>query len=200
VGLALLSTALVACSATGSSTNAPGMMAGSSANNPGAMMGGSGSMMGDGTYHYAPLTCPAPAGLPGTTVAVMVGDMGVTKMMSGTAPTGARMMLRTSLLSAPAGQVSFVVSNMGWRTHEMVIVPLADGQQAGARVPGSDGKVDETGSLGEASNPCGSGAGDGITSGSVGWVTASLPAGHYELFCNEPNHYADGMWQEFDVT
>lgn len=176
------------------------MMGGSSTVRPGAMMGGSGAMMGDGTYHYSRLTCSAPSDLPGTTVEVMVGDMGMTTIMSGTAPTGARMMLRTSPVSAPSGQVSFVVSNMGWRTHEMVILPLAAGQQAGTRVPGSDGKVDETGSLGEASNPCGSGSGDGLTSGSVGWVTVSLPAGRYELACNEPNHFADGMRQEFDVT
>jgi len=178
----------------------PGMMGGPPASSAGGMMVGSGSMMGDGTYHYARLTCSAPAGLPGTTVSVMVGDMGMTQMMAGTAPMGARMMLRSSLISAPAEQVSFVVSNMGWRTHELVILPLADGAQAGTRVPRPDGKVDETGSLGEASNPCGAGAGDGITSGSVGWVTVTLPAGHYELLCNEPNHYADGMWQEFDVT
>ena len=173
------------------------MMGGSPAS---GMMGGSGSMMGDGIYHYAPLACSAPAGLPGTTAAVMLGDMGMSQMMAGTAQMGARMMLRSSLISDPDGQVSFVASNMGWRTHELVIVPLADGQQAGTRVPGPDGKVDETVSLGEASTPCGAGAGEGITSGSVGWVTVTLPVGHYELLCNEPNHYADGMWQEFAVT
>lgn len=178
------------------------MMGGaSSAENPTPMMGGgTGSMMGDRTYHYSPLTCSAPTQLPGTTVHVMVGDMGMTRMMAGTAPIGARMMLRTSPLTAPAGQVSFIVSNMGWRTHEMVVLPLAAGQHPGTRVPGADGKVDESGSLGEASNPCGAGSGDGITSGSVGWVTLSLSPGRYELVCDEPNHYADGMWQEFDVN
>jgi len=200
VSLALLSGGLVGCSATITSGDDPRMMGGSSATSTSATMGGSGSIMGDGTYHYAPLTCSAPAGLPGNTVAVMVGDMGMTQMMTGTAPMGSRMMLRTSLISAPAGQVSFVVSNMGWRTHELVILPLADGRQAGTRVPGPDGKVEETGSLGEASTPCGAGTGDGITSGSVGWVTVTLPVGHYELLCNLQNHYADGMWQEFDIT
>jgi hypothetical protein len=44
------------------------------------------------------------------------------------------------------------------------------------------------------------GAGKGITSGQVGWVTLSLAPGHYELVCNVQNHYADGMHREFTVT
>jgi hypothetical protein len=66
--------------------------------------------------------------------------------------------------------------------------------------PGSDGKVDETGSLGEASASCAGGAGDGITAHSVGWTTITLQPGRHELVCNLPNHYTDGMYQELDVT
>jgi len=78
--------------------------------------------------------------------------------------------------------------------------PLAAGASAGHRVPGSDGKVAETGSLGEASASCAAGTGDGVTAGSVGWTTVTLPPGRYELLCNLPNHYADGMWQELIVS
>jgi uncharacterized cupredoxin-like copper-binding protein len=166
----------------------------------GTGMGGQGMMGGDSTYHYSRLTCSAPASLPGSPITVMLGDMGVTQMMGGTAPLGVRMMLRAVLASVPAGQVSLVAENMGWRTHELVILPLADGATAGQRVPGADGKVDETGSLGEASTPCGAGAGHGIMSGSVGWTTVTLAPGRYELVCNLPNHYADGMNQEIVVT
>jgi len=81
-----------------------------------------------------------------------------------------------------------------------VILPLPGGAAAGQRVPGADGTVEETGSLGEASNSCAAGTGEGITSGAVGWTTLTLPAGRYELVCNLPNHYADGMYQELDVT
>jgi uncharacterized cupredoxin-like copper-binding protein len=28
----------------------------------------------------------------------------------------------------------------------------------------------------------------------------TLAPGHYELVCNLENHYADGMYQELDVT
>ncbi|MEP7021811.1 MAG: hypothetical protein ABI808_14290 [Pseudonocardiales bacterium] len=109
------------------------------------------------------------------------------------------MMLRANPATVPAGQVSLVASNLGWRTHELVVLPLVSGG-VGRLVPGADGKVSETGSLGEASGDCAGEAGKGIPAGSAGWVTVTLPAGRYELLCNLPNHYADGMRQELDVT
>ena len=126
--------------------------------------------------------------------------MGMTQTTGGTAPLGGHMMLRADPPTATAGQISIIASNMGWRTHELVILPLAAGTSAGHRVAGSDGKVAETGSLGEASASCAGGTGEGVTAGSVGWTTVTLPAGRYELLCNLPNHYADGMWQELIVT
>jgi uncharacterized cupredoxin-like copper-binding protein len=150
-------------------------------------------------YHFSRLTCAAPA-LPGRGVTVMVGDMGMTHMMNGTAPLGAPMMLRAQPSSVPAGPVSLVVENVGWRTHELVVLSLAPGAVVGQRAIGADGKVDESGSLGEASASCRAGSGDGIDSGAVGWTTLTLQPGRYELVCNLPNHYADGMRQELDVT
>ena len=157
-------------------------------------------MMGGSDYHYSRLTCSAPNSLPGTTVRVRLADMGMTQMMSGTAPLGSHMMLRATPATEPAGQIGLVASNMGWRTHELVILPLAAGTAAGQRVPGPDGKIDETGSLGEASSGCSGGTGDGITAGKVGWTTVTLAPGRYELVCNLQNHYADGMYQELVVT
>jgi uncharacterized cupredoxin-like copper-binding protein len=160
------------------------------------------SMMGSVPhgYHLSRLTCSAPPSLPGSTIYVMVGDMGMTSMMGGVAPLGARMMLRAVPTSVPAGRVSFAVGDMGWRTHEMVVLPLAPGQAAGQRAPGRDGRVDETGSLGEASASCAAGSGEGIEPGTVGWVTLTLSAGRYELVCNLRNHYANGMYQAFVVS
>jgi uncharacterized cupredoxin-like copper-binding protein len=130
----------------------------------------------------------------------MLADVGMTQMMGGTAPLSARMVLRSAPATVTAGQVSLVATNMGWRTHELVILPLGAGASAGQRVPGADGKVDETGSLGEASTSCSAGAGDGIQAGTVGWTTVTLAPGRYELVCNLPNHYVDGMHQELLVT
>ncbi len=159
-------------------------------------------MMGssDSTYHYSRLSCSAPATVSAAPITVMLGDMGMTRMMTGTAPLGARMMLRAVPATVPAGPITLVAENMGWRTHELVILPLADGASPGQRVSGADGKVDESGSLGEASTACGTGAGDGIPSGSASWTTVTLAPGRYELVCNLPNHYADGMYQEIVVT
>ncbi len=120
-------------------------------------------------------------------------------MMGGTAPMGAQMRLHATPATEPAGPTSLVVSNVGWRTHELVFLPLA-AAAVGQRVPGSDGKVSQAGSVGEASSSCASGAGTGLTSGSVGWVTVTLAPGRYELLCNLPNHYADGMRQELTIS
>ena len=67
-------------------------------------------------------------------------------------------------------------------------------------VVNEDGKIDETGSLGEALNSCAADKGEGITSGSVGWTTLTLAPGHYEIVCNLTNHYADHMYQGLVVT
>jgi uncharacterized cupredoxin-like copper-binding protein len=161
---------------------------------------GPGTMGGGSVYHFSKLTCTAPGDLPGHTVNVVLGDMGMTRMMGGTAPLGAHMRLRAVPGTLAAGRVSLVAANMGWRTHELVILPLAAGESDGQQVPGSDGQVDETGSLGEASTSCGGGGGDGIRAGTASWTTLTLAPGRYELVCNLPNHYADGMHQEIRVT
>lgn len=173
----------------------PGMMSGPGASVPHPI--GSPMMGGGSGYHHSQLTCSAPNSLPGAKVNVALADMGMTRVMSGTAPLGSHMMLRATPVTAPAGQISLIASNMGWRTHELVILPLA--AAAGQRVPGPDGKVAETGSLGEASHSCAAGTGDGIRAGAVGWTTVTLAPGRYELVCNLRNHYADGMYRELVV-
>ena len=191
---------LAGCSATGGQPSGDGMMGGSQS---ATGMGGSRTGAGMGSvpgYQDAPLSCSAPDPLPGRTVAVALGDMGMSSMMGGDAPMGARMMLRATPSTVAAGQVSLVVSNLGWRTHEVVVLPLPAGAAAGQRVPQANGKIDETGALGEASNSCAGGSGQGITSGSVGWTTLTLAPGRYELVCNLKNHYANGMYQELVVT
>jgi uncharacterized cupredoxin-like copper-binding protein len=139
---------------------------------------------------FGAITCSAPD-VPGRQVDVVLSDGGSSMM-------GGRPMMVTMRVdpgTVAAGQVSFVVHNRGALAHELVILPLPrDGP--GTRPSGSDGQVDESQSLGEASASCAEGTGDGIASGSTGWVTLSLQPGRYELVCNEPWHYAAGM---FDV-
>ena len=201
-GKALALVAATACltlaGCTSSTGTGPGMMGRGSVT---ASTGTGPGMMGGGSvYHFSRLTCRAPPDLPGRTVNVTLGDMGMTQMMGGTAPLGAHMMLRAVPHTVAAGKVSLVAANRGWRTHELVVLPLAAGELAGQLVPGPGGKVDETGSLGEASTSCGAGTGDGIRPGTVSWTTLTLAPGRYELVCNLANHYADGMYQEILVT
>lgn len=177
----------------GPTTNRAGN-AGNTGAASGGMMASGRSMMGSA------FTCTAPTDLPGARVTVSLVDM---PMMSGTgdpAPLGVPMRLRSAVTTVPAGQVTFVAANLGARTHELVVLPLASGQLAGARAAASDGKVAEDASLGEASASCSAGSGEGIAPGATGWVTLTLAPGRYELLCNEANHYADGMRTELDVT
>ncbi|TPG17028.1 hypothetical protein [Pedococcus bigeumensis] len=129
----------------------------------------------------------------------MLADMGMTRMVGGDAPMGARMMLDAAPASTSAGTVTFVASNMGWRTHELVVMPLSDQAAAGRRVAGADGRVAEDDSLGEASSSCAAGSGEGIDAGAVGWVTLRLAPGRYELVCNLKNHYVNGMYEELTI-
>jgi uncharacterized cupredoxin-like copper-binding protein len=153
--------------------------------------------------------CQVPASLPGAKVTVVLADMGGDRpggtsdgrVMGGRSMMrGSHMMLHADRLTVPAGRVSLVAVNRGTRTHELVVLPLAGGARVGARAVRADNRVDEAGSLGEASHACRSGAGSGITAGAAGWVTLALASGRYELVCNLPGHYAAGMHTELDVT
>lgn len=190
--------AFVAAAVAGCGTSTPTVV---SSAGPGMMAGSVGAgMMGDWRHVHPRFSCSAPSSLPSRTVRVFLADMGMHRTSGGRAPVGARMLLRAFPRTVPAGRVTFVAENMGWRAHELVILPLAPGAVDGQRTPGTDGTVSETGSLGEASRSCGPGAGTGINAGTVGWASVTLAPGHYELICNRPNHYVDGMHEELTVT
>lgn len=137
--------------------------------------------------------CTPPANSIKQSLDVTVSDMGM--MMSRVR----RMTISASTSTLVSGKVNILVTNLGMSTHEVVILPLANGQSAGQRKVGPDGKVDETGSVGEISNNCNAGVGEGILPGSRGWATLTLAPGRYELICNLPDHYAGGMYYEFQV-
>jgi len=143
---------------------------------------------------YGAFACPAPT-LLGVTVSVQVADAG--DMMMSRSPM--RATLAATPPTVPSGRVSFAAFNTGVLVHELVVLPLpADGP--GTRLTGTDGKIDESELLGEASRSCRAGVGDGIAPGSIGWTTVDLKAGRYELVCDEPWHYAAGMFNILTVT
>ena len=146
--------------------------------------------------------------LSGTVVNVSLTDMGGSMagqgggMMGqgGGVMSGGSMRLSADQASVAHGTVSFLVTNGGGIKHEMVILPLPASQTAGTRPIGGNAKVDEAGSLGEASNNNGKDAGKGIEPGASSWTTVTLAPGQYELVCNLPNHYSAGMYTQLTVT
>ncbi|MFE6157135.1 sulfocyanin-like copper-binding protein [Streptomyces sp. NPDC057889] len=149
--------------------------------------------------------CSAPA-RKGHVVDVTVADMGPGMMRPNWRTAGpgwqgmGMMRLSAAPSTVPAGVVSLRVINVGALPHEVVVLPLPAGQAAGERPTGSDGKVNEAGSRGEASRSCGAGTGNGIKPGAMAWTTVTLKPGRYELVCNLPGHYMTGMYTELDVT
>uniref|UniRef100_UPI002AD281A8 hypothetical protein n=1 Tax=Frankia sp. Cr1 TaxID=3073931 RepID=UPI002AD281A8 len=158
----------------------------------------------------SPPPVAAPCGTPplaGTVVNVTLADRGG-GMMSGRYEPGPMMggpggmdLMRVivNVGVVPAGTVSLRALNAGRRIHELMVLPLPAGQVVGQRPVDGDGRIDEAGSLGEASRSCGAGSGDGITAGSTGWTTLTLSPGRYEFVCNLPFHYAAGMYTELDA-
>jgi uncharacterized cupredoxin-like copper-binding protein len=144
--------------------------------------------------------CAVP-NLSGTTVNVTLTNMGG-PMMGGNngSMSGGAMRLQADQATVQHGTVSFLATNGGSVTHELVILPLPESQIVGTRLIGGDGKIDEAGSLGEASNTCGEGAGEGILPGASGWVSVKLAPGRYELVCNLSGHYAAGMYTQLTVN
>jgi uncharacterized cupredoxin-like copper-binding protein len=153
--------------------------------------------------------------LPGTVVNIALMDMGGPMMNGGNGMmggggngmmggggriSGAAMGLSLDRATVGPGTVSFLASNRGSISHELIVLPLSDSQAVGTRPVGRDNKVDESGSLGEASTTNGPGAGEGITPGAASWVTMDLAPGRYEVLCNLPGHYAAGMYSELNVS
>jgi uncharacterized cupredoxin-like copper-binding protein len=120
-------------------------------------------------------------------------------MVGGGGVRGGMMRLTTDAASVPHGVVSFVASTLGSINHELVILPLPTDQIVGTRALGADSKIDESTSIGEASNTCGAGTGEGIAPASSSWTTVTLTPGRYELVCNLPGHYASGMYAQLTV-
>ena len=95
--------------------------------------------------------------------------------------------------SAPAGEVTFDVTNDAAQTHEFVVIQtdLAEDQ-----LPTDDsGLVDEEGEgltlIDEIEDMAG---------GSSQSLTVNLDAGSYVLICNLPGHYEQGMHTSFSAS
>jgi len=105
--------------------------------------------------------------------------------------------------TAPAGDVTFVVKNLGTIEHEMLVlktdtpfdkIPIADSGDPPVPVTSGADKIDEADNIAETGNP-NLQPGDTRT-----FVAAGLTPGHYVLVCNLAKHYGLGMRAAFTVT
>jgi uncharacterized cupredoxin-like copper-binding protein len=104
--------------------------------------------------------------------------------------------------TAPAGDVTFVVKNLGTIEHEMVVVktdspfdkiPVADSGDPPAPVTSGADKIDEADNVAETGDP-------NLQPGDTRTFTATgLTPGHYVLVCNIAKHYGLGMRVAFTV-
>lgn len=95
--------------------------------------------------------------------------------------------------SAPAGAITFDVTNDAEQTHEFVVFKT---DLAPDQLPtNSDGDVDEEGEgvthIDEIED---------VTGGSSKSLAVNLDAGSYVLICNLPGHYRQGMHTAFTVS
>lgn len=95
--------------------------------------------------------------------------------------------------SAPAGEITFNLSNEAEQTHEFVI--FRTDLAPDAMPVGTEGDVDEEGEGVEAIDEV-----EDITGGSDATLTVTLDAGSYVFLCNLPGHYSQGMHVGFTVS
>ena len=95
--------------------------------------------------------------------------------------------------SAPAGDVTFDVSNDAGQTHEFVVFQT---DLAPDQLPtNEDGDVDEEGEGVTLVDEI-----EDIEAGSSESLTVNLDAGSYVLICNLPGHYEQGMHAGFTAS
>ncbi len=96
--------------------------------------------------------------------------------------------------SAPAGPVTFQLTNKGTIVHEFVVFKT---DLAGDKLPMSaDGATaDEAGAGMAVVDEV-----EDIEVGATPTLAVDLPAGHYVVLCNVEAHYKSGMWADFTTN
>lgn len=118
-------------------------------------------------------------------------DMGMAMPKAGDMAM-ATMGVRVSADSAPAGKITFDVTNISNDTiHEMIVAPVTDITKPLPFDKSTQTVVeDEQTHLGEVSE---------LDPGASGALTLTMKPGTYILYCNIPGHYMAGMWTLFTV-
>lgn len=98
--------------------------------------------------------------------------------------------------SAPAGQVTFDISNEGANVHEFVVfrTDLPEDQLPTTEEQGATVVDEQAGGLELVDEV------EDIAPGASATLSVELEAGNYVLVCNVPGHYAKGMHATFTVS
>lgn len=105
--------------------------------------------------------------------------------------TLSEMKIATGYAYVPAGKVTFDVTNVGAVTHEVVFIRTDAAPGTLPLDPTDPTRVVETGSAGETGD---------VDAGKTVSVTLDLAPGRYQLICNQPGHYAAGMYTELTAA
>ena len=95
--------------------------------------------------------------------------------------------------TAKAGKVTFTMTNYGTITHEMLVVKTD--VAPGKITVGADGKFNEDDPAWTVVDEISE-----FDAGSTESKTFDLEAGKYQIVCNIPNHYNNGMFLPFEVV
>jgi uncharacterized cupredoxin-like copper-binding protein len=149
---------------------------------------------------------PAPSAAPGTettttiatgtTVPAATGPRIVHVTLSDTQGISGPMTLVADKSTAPAGKISFVITNTGTIEHELVVLkltgsqtwnslPITDAGDPPVPVTSGANKVSEANDVADT--------GTNLKPGETRTLDATLPAGNYALVCNIAKHYGQGM-------
>lgn len=90
-----------------------------------------------------------------------------------------------------AGPIVFAVSNRGAIVHEFVVLQTSTQPSEMQPDPEEAGKIIEENNIGEI---------DGVAAGRFSGLALDLAPGTYLLICNEPGHFAAGMYVQFTVV
>jgi uncharacterized cupredoxin-like copper-binding protein len=122
----------------------------------------------------------------------------VTAALADASPT--QMSITLSRSDAPAGKVTFLITNAGTMDHEMVVLKTdqpADSFDTSTGFEGEANRFDEDAkgltNVGETGDPA-------MKPGTSKMLTIDMAPGHYAIVCNLSGHYAAGMHQDFWVT
>ena len=125
------------------------------------------------------------------------GSTPVTATLADTSST--QMSITLSQDYAPAGKVTFLITNAGTMGHELVVLKT-DQPADSFKITGFEGEPDRFNEDAKGLTNVGETGDPAMKPGASMMLTIDMAQGHYAIVCNLNGHYAAGMHQDFWVT